>query len=143
MLGRRLVEMATGEGKTLAAALAAATAALARVPVHIVTAMNTARRDADALRPLFAALGLQVGVATHELGMDARRRAYRCDITYCTAKELVRLFARPPARRGIEGELQGGLQGELRRRAHRLATSVADRCCAGCAWRSWTRSTAC
>ena len=38
MLGRRLVEMATGEGKTLAAALAAATAALARVPVHIVTA---------------------------------------------------------------------------------------------------------
>jgi preprotein translocase subunit SecA len=127
MLGRRLVEMATGEGKTLAAALAAATAALARVPVHIVTANEyLARRDADALRLLFAALGLQVGVVTHELGMDARRRAYRCDITYCTAKELVFDYLRDRlARRGIEGELQGGLQGELRRRAHRLATGEA------------------
>jgi len=90
MLGRKLVEMATGEGKTLAAALAAASAALARVPVHVVTANEyLAARDADALRPLYAALGLQVGVVTHELGLEARQRAYRCDITYCTAKELV------------------------------------------------------
>jgi len=90
MLGRKLVEMATGEGKTLAAAIAAAIAALARVPVHVVTANEyLAARDADALRPLYAALGLQVGVVTHELGLEARQRAYRCDITYCTAKELV------------------------------------------------------
>jgi len=124
MLGRRLVEMATGEGKTLAAALAAATAALARVPVHIVTANEyLARRDADALRPLYAALGLEVGVVTHELAVEARRRAYRSDITYCTAKELVFDYLRDRlARRGIEGELQAGLQAELRRRAHRLAT---------------------
>jgi preprotein translocase subunit SecA len=124
MLGRNLVEMATGEGKTLAAALAAATAALARVPVHVVTANEyLARRDADALRPVFAALGLQVGVVTHEIGTDARRQAYCCDITYCTAKELVFDYLRDRlARRGIEGEMQGGLQGELRRRAHRLAT---------------------
>lgn len=127
MLGRNLVEMATGEGKTLAAALAAATAALARIPVHVVTANEyLARRDADALGPVFAALGLQLGVVTHELGTDARRRAYRCDITYCTAKELVFDYLRDRlSRRGVEGELQGGLQGELRRRAHRLATGEA------------------
>jgi preprotein translocase subunit SecA len=127
MLGRKLVEMATGEGKTLAAALAAATAALARVPVHVVTANEyLAARDADALRPLYAALGLQVGVVTHELGLEARQRAYRCDITYCTAKELVFDYLRDRlARRGIEGEFQGGFQGELRRRAHRLATGEA------------------
>jgi hypothetical protein len=127
MLGRNLVEMATGEGKTLAAALAAATAALARVPVHVVTANEyLARRDAEALGPVFAALGLQVGVVTHELGADARRRAYRCDITYCTAKELVFDYLRDRlSRRGIEGEVQGGSQGELRRRAHRLATGEA------------------
>ena len=90
MLGRRLVEMATGEGKTLAAALAASTAALARVPVHVITANEyLARRDADALRPLFGALGLEVGVVTHETRRDARRRAYRCEVTYCTAKEVV------------------------------------------------------
>jgi preprotein translocase subunit SecA len=119
--------MATGEGKTLAAALAAATAALARVPVHVVTANEyLARRDADALRPVFGALGLQVGVVTHELGLDARRHAYRCDVTYCTAKELVFDYLRDRlSRRGVEGERQGELQGELRRRAYRLATGDA------------------
>jgi preprotein translocase subunit SecA len=127
MLGRRLVEMATGEGKTLAAALAAATAALARVPVHVVTANEyLARRDADALRPLVGALGLQVGVVTYGLDLDARRRAYRCDVTYCTAKELVFDYLRDRlARRGVEGERQGDLQNDLRRRAYRLATGDA------------------
>lgn len=119
MLGRRLVEMATGEGKTLAAALAAAAAALARVPVHVVTANEyLARRDADALRPIFGALGLEVGVVTHELDMDARRRAYRCDVTYCTAKELVFDYLR-------DGLLQRDVEGDLRSRAHRVATGDA------------------
>ena len=119
MLGRRLVEMATGEGKTLAAALAAATAALARVPVHVVTANEyLARRDADALRPIFGALGLQVAVVTHELDMAARRRAYRCEVTYCTAKELVFDYLR-------DGLLQRDVEGELRGRAYRLATGDA------------------
>jgi len=119
MLGRRLVEMATGEGKTLAAALAAATAALARVPVHVVTANEyLARRDADALRPIYGALGLQVGVVTHELDRDARRRAYRCAVTYCTAKELVFDYLR-------DGLLRRDVEGELRSRAYRLATRDA------------------
>ena len=38
MLSGRLAEMATGEGKTLAAVLTAATAALAGIPVHVLTA---------------------------------------------------------------------------------------------------------
>ncbi len=119
MLGRRLAEMATGEGKTLAAALAAATAALARVPVHVITANEyLARRDADALRPLFGALGLQVGVVTHALDREARRRAYRCDVTYCTAKELVFDYLR-------DRLLRPDVEGELRSRAYRLATQDA------------------
>ncbi len=119
MLGRRLVEMATGEGKTLAAALAAATAALARIPVHVITANEyLARRDADALRPLFGALGLQVGVVTHALDREARRAAYRCDVTYCTAKELVFDYLR-------DRLLRPDVDGDLRSRAYRLATRDA------------------
>jgi len=115
MLDRRLVEMATGEGKTLAAALAAASAALARVPVHVVTANEyLARRDAEALRPLFGALGLDVGVVTQELDRDARRRAYACAVTYCTAKELVFDYLR-------DSLLRREREGELRSRADRLA----------------------
>ena len=90
VLANRLAEMATGEGKTYAVALAAATAALAGIPVHVVTANDyLVARDADLLRPVYAALGLSVGAATQGQPPPERRAAYACDITYCTAKELV------------------------------------------------------
>lgn len=84
-----LVEMATGEGKTAAIAMAAAVAALARTPVHVVTANDyLAQRDADLLRPFFGSLGLRVGCVTQPMAAAERRGAYACDISYCTAKEL-------------------------------------------------------
>jgi preprotein translocase subunit SecA len=89
LLDNRLVEMATGEGKTAAIALAAAVAALARTPVHVITANDyLAQRDADQLRPFFALLGLRVECVTQPMLAGARRQAYACDVTYCTAKEL-------------------------------------------------------
>ena len=120
MLDRRLVEMPTGEGKTLAAAIAAASAALARIPVHVITANEyLARRDADTLRPLFAALDLKVGVVTHELGVDARRQAYACDIVYCTAKELVFDYLH-------DSLLRQAAPGELRARGYSLGSGKTD-----------------
>jgi preprotein translocase subunit SecA len=90
LLDNRLVEMATGEGKTAAIALAAAVAALARTPVHVITANDyLAQRDAGQLRPFFALLGLRVDCVTQPLLADQRRLAYGCDVAYCTAKELV------------------------------------------------------
>jgi preprotein translocase subunit SecA len=90
MMDNRLAEMATGEGKTLAAAVCAGTAALAGIPVHVITANDyLVARDADALRPLYASLGLTVGAVTQSLDRECRQRAYDADITYCTAKELV------------------------------------------------------
>jgi len=89
LLDRRLAEMAPGEGKTLAVALAAASAALAGIPVHVMTANDyLARRDGERLAPLFGALGLRVGIVTQTSDLSARRQAYACDLTYCTAKEL-------------------------------------------------------
>lgn len=90
MLDRRVAEMATGEGKTLAAALCAAAGGLAGVPVHVVTVNDyLVARDAELMAPMFAALGLTVGHVVSSHDVDARRRAWACDITYCTAKELV------------------------------------------------------
>jgi preprotein translocase subunit SecA len=89
LLDQRLVEMDTGEGKTLAIAMAAAVAALARTPVHVVTANDyLAQRDAESLRPFFARLGLSVDFIAQPREMAERRIAYGCDVTYCTAKEL-------------------------------------------------------
>lgn len=82
-------EMETGEGKTLTATLPACTAALAGIPVHIVTVNDyLAKRDAEWMRPVYSALGLTVGHIIHGMDPAARRQAYRCDVTYCVNKEL-------------------------------------------------------
>lgn len=108
MLDERLAEMATGEGKTLAAALAAAVAALARVPVHVITVNDyLARRDGEHLRSLYARLGLATGIVTQEMDAASRRAAYACHVTYCTAKELVFDYLRDSMARGRDaGTLQ-------------------------------------
>jgi preprotein translocase subunit SecA len=89
MLKGMLAEMATGEGKTLAATLVAGTAALAGFPVHVVTVNDyLARRDAGLMTPLYRHLGLTVGIVQNGQSAQERRAAYGCDITYCTNKEL-------------------------------------------------------
>jgi preprotein translocase subunit SecA len=89
LLKGMVAEMETGEGKTLAATLPACTAALAGIPVHIVTVNDyLAARDAEWMGPIYRALGLTVGVIRHGLSPEARRAAYRCDITHCTNKEV-------------------------------------------------------
>jgi len=89
LLKGMLAEMETGEGKTLTATLAAGTAALAGIPVHVVTVNDyLAARDAGAMGPLYRALGLRVGVVVHGKTPQERRAAYACDVTYCTNKEV-------------------------------------------------------
>lgn len=89
LLQGKLAEMATGEGKTLVASLAVSTAALAGVPVHVITVNDyLAERDAEAMAPIYRYLGLSVGVVIQGISPDVRRKAYGCDVTYCTNKEL-------------------------------------------------------
>ncbi len=89
MLKGMLAEMETGEGKTLTATLPAATAALAGIPVHIVTVNDyLAYRDAETMGPIYRALGLTVGHVVHGMSPEARREAYLCDVTYCSNKEI-------------------------------------------------------
>ena len=89
MVKGMLAEMATGEGKTLTATLVAGIAGLAGIPIHVVTVNDyLVQRDAELMRPLYAALGLSVGVVIAGQNFEARRAAYACDITYCTNKEL-------------------------------------------------------
>jgi preprotein translocase subunit SecA len=84
----KLVEMQTGEGKTLAAVLPACLNALAGRGVHILTFNDyLARRDAAWMGPVYRFLGFSVAAVQEGMGDDARREAYRADITYATAKE--------------------------------------------------------
>jgi len=84
-----LAEMHTGEGKTLTAALPAATAAMAGVPVHVVSVNDyLTARDAEEITPIMHFLGFSVGCVTGEVANDERQSQYDCDITYCSNKDL-------------------------------------------------------
>lgn len=120
MLDGKLAEMATGEGKTLAAAICAATAALTGIPVHVMTANDyLVTRDAEMLGPFYRALGLSVGSVTQESDRDARRRAYACNVTYCTAGQLVFDYLRDRLRRGR-------MRNDLELRAAELVSGDAE-----------------
>jgi preprotein translocase subunit SecA len=89
MLAGDVIEMATGEGKTLAGAIAAAGYALAGRHVHVVTINDyLARRDAEWMGPLLEAMGLTVGWITAESTSEDRRAAYGCDVTYASVNEI-------------------------------------------------------
>lgn len=89
ILNGMVAEMETGEGKTLMATLPACTAALAGIPVHVITVNDyLAERDAQWMAPIYKALGLTVSPAVATMEMEQRREAYQCDITYCTNKQV-------------------------------------------------------
>lgn len=118
MLGNCLIEMATGEGKTQAVLLTAATAALASVPVHILTSNDyLAERDAETLKPILVELGLSVGCVTARSEERQRRAAYGCDVTYATAREVAfdylrdRLGASPEGAQSTAGHRTPVLRG--------------------------------
>ena len=89
LTSRSILEMATGEGKTITAILPAVAAALSGRPVHVITVNDyLAERDANRLRPVYAAVGLTVGLVRQGDEPAARREAYSADVTYVTNKEL-------------------------------------------------------
>ena len=84
----RIAEMRTGEGKTLVATLPVYLNALPAKGVHVVTVNDyLARRDSGWMGPVYAALGMTVGVIVPGQKYDEKRASYACDITYGTNNE--------------------------------------------------------
>ncbi len=101
-----IAEMATGEGKTLAAALPAMLFSLRGLGVHVATPnAYLAQRDFERVGPILQLLGASVGLvpeaertplapqahiplAEREEYVNAKRAAYACDVTYATGYEL-------------------------------------------------------
>jgi preprotein translocase subunit SecA len=111
MVRGMIAEMATGEGKTLTATLPACTAALAGIPVHVITVNDyLVARDADAMRALYEFLGLRVGTILEDLGPEQRRTEYAKDVTYCTNKQVAFDYLKD---RVLLGRKRGRLQLEL------------------------------
>mgnify|MGYP001064565215 CR=1 FL=1 len=88
--GGKVAEMQTGEGKTLVATLPVYLNALSGKGVHVVTVNDyLAKRDSEWMGPLYQFHGLSVDcIDKHQPNSDARRKAYRCDITFGTNNEF-------------------------------------------------------
>lgn len=85
-----IAEMGTGEGKSLTAAIGAATLALSGRRVHVMTVNDyLAARDAETFGPLFADLGLTAGCITDQTAMDGRNAIYRADVVFSAAKNIL------------------------------------------------------
>lgn len=88
LLDGRIIEMQTGEGKTLAAVPAAAFLARHGKPVHILTANDyLAHRDSQWMGPIYKVLGLSVASISQATPPAERRAAYAADVTYLAATE--------------------------------------------------------
>ncbi|HEX5107156.1 MAG TPA: hypothetical protein VFV95_01860 [Vicinamibacterales bacterium] len=85
----RVVEMQTGEGKTLAAVPAVVWHARSGQGVHVLTTNDyLARRDAAWMGDVYRWLGLSAGAIQQHQEPEDRRAAYQCDVTYASANEL-------------------------------------------------------
>ena len=85
----RIAEMKTGEGKTLVATLPCYLNALTGNGVHVVTVNDyLAKRDSEQMGKIYRFLGLTVGLITHDVEPQNRKKAYDSDITYGTNNEF-------------------------------------------------------
>ena len=106
-----IVEMQTGEGKTLAAVPAVAWLARGRGGVHVLTANDyLARRDAEWMREIYARMGLSTGWITQDLPAEGRRAAYQADVTYATANEVGFDYLRDGLAMDVGGVVQRPLE---------------------------------
>jgi preprotein translocase subunit SecA len=84
----RIIELPTGEGKTLVAVFVAYLGALSGKGVHVLTFNDyLAKRDALWMKPVYEFLGLSVSYINEGMNNSERKEAYNADVTYLTAKE--------------------------------------------------------
>lgn len=116
-----LIQLAPGEGKTLAVAIAAVIQAWNGKPVHIITANDyLAARDAELMQPLFAACDVKVAAITSDTQPHELANCYRHHVVYATAKQLLADFLR-------DDLLLDGARDPLRRRLWHINNHQAER----------------
>lgn len=106
----RLVEMQTGEGKTLVATMPAIEHGLSGLGCHVLTSNDyLAQRDAQWMAPIYRFMGLSVGFVRKTSTWEERQLAYGCDVTYATATEAGFDYLRTQLCMDIDSRLQSKL----------------------------------
>ncbi len=117
-----IAEMATGEGKTLTAAMTASIQAWSGRPVHVITVNDyLVQRDAEQMAPIYKLMGHEVGYVIHDTTPMERVSSYRKNVVYVTSKELVADFLRDQIQLGnlrnstqtVVGMMAGNAAGQV------------------------------
>lgn len=112
-----VVELATGEGKTIAAVFAAYYSVIQGLHVNIFTFNDyLAARDCEWMRPVYELLGVSVSFVSEQLSAKARQAAYKADVTYSTVKECgfdyLRDFLAESSEKLVSGKLERAIVDE-------------------------------
>ncbi|MDA3941208.1 MAG: preprotein translocase subunit SecA [Spirochaetia bacterium] len=103
----RIMEMKTGEGKTLSSVPAAYLNSLAGMGVHVITVNDyLAERDSEWMKPVFSLMGISVGNIISNMDNESRQKGYECDITYGTNNEFGFDYLRDNMRWSNKGRVQ-------------------------------------
>ena len=104
-----IAEMGTGEGKTLAATLAAYFSYIKKQKVHIVTVNDyLAQRDAKWMAPIYDFLGVKVSYVKSDMPFSERKEAYEADIIYGQANDFGFDYLRDNMAQSLDGQIQSG-----------------------------------
>ncbi len=107
----RIIEMLTGEGKTLTGSLAAPLIAWHRRHLHVFTVNDyLAKRDAQSREPIYRRCLLRVGAIHQDLGQDDRFNTYALPIVYGTPKQITADWLRDQIRLGAKTNAWAGRQ---------------------------------
>ena len=110
----RIVELAAGEGKTVAAAFPTALYGLLGRTTHVVTANDyLAARDCERLAPVYRALGLTVGAVLDHMAGPERRESYANRIIYGTLREFAFDYLRDRLAMSTDEQIQGPLDAAI------------------------------
>lgn len=84
----KIIEMPTGEGKTLCGVFAASLNTLRGRHTHILTFNDyLAERDKKWMKPVYDLLGVTVDHITEKTSLEDRKAAYKADVVYISARE--------------------------------------------------------
>lgn len=106
----KIIEVATGEGKTLIATLPVCFNVLFNKSIHVATVNDyLAQRDAEWMTPVYSFFGISVGVVVSGMSNDDRKKAYQADVVYGTSNEFAFDYLRDNIVMSVEEKVQKSL----------------------------------
>ncbi len=110
----KIIEMPTGEGKTLAAVFAAVWHKYEGRKTHILTFNDyLAKRDREWMKPVYDLLEVSTACVTEKTPFEERKAAYKADVLYVSARECCFDYLRDFTAQSLDGAVGQGFSAAI------------------------------